>query len=179
MSVAGGKYRKTTCPKGVSSHQSCSTSRSNSLRANPDKTQVTVFHLRNKDGIRSLKVVWNKTELENTHHTKYLGVTLDRTLCYKQHIHNTKMNVATRTNLLRKLSNSKWGANAGTIRTTALALSYSVAEYAHTIYIYIYIYTKHRQHNTPSQTKHHPTTHRQQSTKGQKHRHTSNQHKRH
>ena len=38
--------------------------------------------------------------------------------------------MATRNNLLRKLSNSKWGANASTIRTTALALCYSVAEYA-------------------------------------------------
>ena len=73
---------------------------------------------------------WNRTELENTPHPKYLGVTLDRTLSYKEHIHNTKMKVATRNNLLRKLSNSKWGANASTIRTTALALCYSVAEYA-------------------------------------------------
>ena len=40
--------------------------RINSLRANPDKTQVTAFHLRNKEAKRSLKVVWNKTELENT-----------------------------------------------------------------------------------------------------------------
>ena len=61
-------------------------------------------------------------------HLKYLGVTLDRTLCYKQHLHNTTMKVATRNNLLRKLSNSKWGANANTIRT-ALTLSYSVADY--------------------------------------------------
>ena len=74
--------------------------------------------------------MWNKTELENTLHPKYLGVTLDRALCYKQHIHNTKIKVATRNNLFKKLSNSKWGANANTIRTTALALSYSVAEYA-------------------------------------------------
>ena len=40
------------------------------------------------------------------------------------------MKVATRNNLLRKLSNSKWGANASTIRRTALELCYSVAEYA-------------------------------------------------
>ena len=104
--------------------------RSNSLRANPDKTQVTAFHLRNKEANRSLKVEWNRTKLENTPHPKYLGVTLDRTLSYKEHMHNTKMKVATRNNLLRKLSNSKWGANASTIRTTALALCYSVAEYA-------------------------------------------------
>ena len=90
--------------------------RSNSLRANPDKTQVTAFHLRNKEANRSLKVEWNRTKLENTPHPKYLGVTLDRTLSYKEHMHNTKMKVATRNNLLRKLSNSKWGANASTIR---------------------------------------------------------------
>ena len=104
--------------------------RTNSLCANPDKTQVTAFYLSNKEANRSLKVEWNRTKLENTPHPKYLGVTLDRTLSYKEHIHNTKMKVATRNNLLRKLSNSKWGANASTIRTTALALCYSVAEYA-------------------------------------------------
>ena len=46
------------------------------------------------------------------------------------HIHNTKMKVATRNNLLKKLANSRWGTNARTIRTTALALCYSTAEYA-------------------------------------------------
>ena len=101
-----------------------------SLRANPEKTQVTAFHLRNKEAKRSLKVVWNKTELENTTHPKYLGVTLDRSLSYKQHIRNTKMNVATSNNLLTKLATSKWGANPSTIRTIALALGYSTAEYA-------------------------------------------------
>ena len=100
------------------------------MRANPDQTQVTAFHLRNKEDNRSLNVNWNRTELENTTHPTYLYVTLDGTLSYKEHIHNTKMKVATRNNLLRKLSNSKCGANASTIRKTALALCYSVAEYA-------------------------------------------------
>ena len=103
--------------------------RSNNLRANPDKTQVTAFRLRNKEAKRMLKVKWNRTDLENTPHPIYLGVTLDRTLSYKQRIHNTKMKVVTSNNLLRKLSSSKWGSNASTIRTTALALSYSVTEY--------------------------------------------------
>ena len=104
--------------------------RSTSQRANPDKTQVTAFHLRNKEANRSLKVEWNRTKLEDTPHPKYRGVTLDRTLSHTEHMHNTKMKVATRNNLLRKLSHSKWGANASTLRTTALALCYSVAEYA-------------------------------------------------
>ena len=95
--------------------------RSNSLRANPDKTQVTAFHLRNKEAKRALKVKWSNTELENTDQLKYLGVTLDRTLSYKQYVHNIKMKVATRNNLLRKLANSKWGTSASTIRTRTLA----------------------------------------------------------
>ena len=48
------------------------------LRANTDKTQVTAFHLRNKEAKRTLKVKWNRTDLENTPHPKYLGVTLNR-----------------------------------------------------------------------------------------------------
>ena len=50
-------------------------------------------------------------------------------LSHKQHIQTTKMKVATRNNLLKKLGNSKWGTNASTIRTTALALCYSIVEY--------------------------------------------------
>ena len=104
--------------------------RSNSLRANPDKTQVTAFHLRNREAKRLLQVSWNGVDLENTDTPKYLGVILDRTLSYKTHIHNTKMKVATRNNILKKLANSRWGTNVMTIRTTALALCYSTAEYA-------------------------------------------------
>ena len=103
--------------------------RNNSLRANHDKTQVTAFHLQNREAKRSLQVSWNEVDLENTDTPKYIGVTLYRTLSYKTHIHNTKMKVATRNNLLKKLANSRWGINARTIRTTALALCYSTAEY--------------------------------------------------
>ena len=77
-----------------------------------------------------LKFKWNNTDLEKTPHPNYLGVSLDRTLSNKQHIHKTKIKLATLNNLLKKLSNSKWGCNATDIRTTALVLSYSAAEYA-------------------------------------------------
>ena len=77
----------------------------NSLPANTDKTQVTAFYLRNREAKRSLKVSWNGVDLENTTHPKYLGVTLDRTLSYKQHTQNTKMKVAIRNIHLKKLTN--------------------------------------------------------------------------
>ena len=82
--------------------------RNNSPPADPDKTQVTAFHLWNREAKRSLKISGNGVDLENTTHPKYLGVTLDRTLSYKQHIQNTKMKVTTRNNLLKKLANSNW-----------------------------------------------------------------------
>ena len=51
-----------------------------SLHTNPDKTQVTAFHQRNKEAKRSLKIKWNNSDLENTAYPKYLGVTLDTQL---------------------------------------------------------------------------------------------------
>ena len=50
-------------------------------------------------------------------------------MSFAQHAKNVKAKVATRNNLLGKLANTSWGANPETLRTTALALSYSTAEY--------------------------------------------------
>ena len=75
--------------------------RSNSLRANPDKTQVIAFHLRNR-GKTTTKSGMEQDRTAEYPHPNYLGVTLYRTLGYKQHIHKTKMKVATRNNLLRR-----------------------------------------------------------------------------
>ncbi|KAI0239735.1 putative RNA-directed DNA polymerase from transposon BS [Lamellibrachia satsuma] len=102
----------------------------NQLRANPSKTQVCAFHLRNRDAKRELNVVWNGTRLNNTSTPVYLGVHLDRTLSFKTHIQKTKMKVNPRNNIIRKLSNSKWGCRASTLRSSCLALCYSAAEYA-------------------------------------------------
>ena len=74
------------------------------MRVKPDKTQVTQFHVRNREAKRSLKVSLNGVNLENTAQPKYLGVSFDRTLSYTQHIHNTKMKVAIPNNLLMKLA---------------------------------------------------------------------------
>ena len=102
----------------------------NQLRANPSKSQVCAFHLRNREAKRELNVVWNGTRLSNTTTPVYLGIHLDRTLCYKTHIEKTKMKVNARNNIIRKLANSKWGCNASTLRPSCLALCYSAAEYA-------------------------------------------------
>ena len=101
----------------------------NSLNANPTKTQVCAFHLNNHEANYKLDIKWNGEKLKNDSFPVYLGVTLDRTLSFAEHVRKVKAKVATRNNLLSKLANSNWGANPQTLRTTALALSYSTAEY--------------------------------------------------
>ena len=102
----------------------------NHLRPNPGKTQICSFHLKNREAKRELDVTWDGIKLENYQHPVYLGVTLDRTLSYKEHIKKTRAKVSTGNSLLRQLTNSKRGAHPGTLRISALALCFSAAEYA-------------------------------------------------
>jgi hypothetical protein len=102
----------------------------NWLKPNPKKTQVCTFHLRNKEAKRKLRIIWEDVEIENTEYPKYLGVTLDRTLSFKLHCENVKQKTHTRNNLIRKFTGTSWGADPNTVRTSALALCYSTAEYA-------------------------------------------------
>ena len=69
----------------------------NHLRANPEKTQISTFYLKNRDAQRELKVVWHGKLLAYSHKPTYLGVTLDRCLTYKDHITKTKAKTDART----------------------------------------------------------------------------------
>ena len=62
----------------------------NQLRANPTKTQVSLFHLRNHECGKQLNISWNGVNLTHCNLQVNLGVTLDRTLSYKAHIEKTK-----------------------------------------------------------------------------------------
>ena len=100
----------------------------NQLRANPSKTQVCTFHLRNREAKRELNVAWNGIILSNTTTPVYLGIHLDRTLCYKTHIEKTNMKVNARNIIIRKLANL--GVQGNDTQTSCLALCYSATEYA-------------------------------------------------
>lgn len=102
----------------------------NHLKPNPDKTQVCAFHLRNRQARRKLNVIWKGKQLQHCDTPKYLGINLDRTLTFKYHCENTKLKVSGRNNIIRKLTNSTWGAQPNVLRTSALALCFSTAEYA-------------------------------------------------
>ncbi|KAI5734992.1 hypothetical protein M8J77_012906 [Diaphorina citri] len=102
----------------------------NHLKPNPSKTEVCAFHLCNNQAKRKLNITWLNQQLAHNFQPRYLGVKLDRSLTFKEHCQNTKHKVISRNNLIRKLTNTRWGAKPHVLRTSALALSVSAAEYA-------------------------------------------------
>jgi Reverse transcriptase (RNA-dependent DNA polymerase)/Endonuclease/Exonuclease/phosphatase family len=99
------------------------------------KTESACFHLSNRMAHIPLEVTFNGAVLKHNFNPKYLGITLDRSLTYKQHIQNTAGKLKTRNNLLHKLASSTWGASPATLRTAALSLVYSTAEYGAPVWL--------------------------------------------
>jgi hypothetical protein len=98
----------------------------NQLKQNPNKTQVCCFYLRNRDAKKRIDIKWLGDTLPYTDHPIYLGVTLDRTLTFKEHCIKTKMKIQTRNNLPKKLSGTQWGTQSHTMKTTGSALCFSI-----------------------------------------------------
>ena len=100
------------------------------LKLNSSKTTSIPFHLNNHEAQWQLNICVHGTTLPHNPHPRYLGVKLDRRLTYGQHIEGLRGKVMARNNFIRRLSGSTWGSNAKTLRTAALAIVYSSAEYA-------------------------------------------------
>lgn len=82
------------------------------LVPNLTKTVTSCFHLNNKLSKMELHVMFDGKKLNHDFEPKYLGVTLDRSLTRGTTCFGTS-----------------WGASAGCLRTTTLALLYSCAKY--------------------------------------------------
>ena len=83
----------------------------------------------NKLAARKLKVTLAEDVLVHGFAAKYLGVTLDRSRTYRKHTENVRDKVKSRYNTISKLAGTDWGAPAPVLRTSAVALVYSVAQY--------------------------------------------------
>ncbi|UYV62367.1 hypothetical protein LAZ67_2000305 [Cordylochernes scorpioides] len=78
---------------------------------------------------RKLNLFINNSQITHSEHPKYLGIHLDRTLTFKTHLTKLKGKLSSRNNILHNLAGSSWGSDANTLRTSALALIFSTAEY--------------------------------------------------
>jgi len=70
-----------------------------------------IFQLNNKEAKRALNVFLNVSNeiLPFCSETKYLGVTLDRSLTYRRHLESLRKKLTSRVALLRRFAGSGWG----------------------------------------------------------------------
>ena len=99
------------------------------IKLSHTKTVTSAFHLNNREAKRELNVYNNGKRLPFCPVPAYLGVKLDRSLTFHHHLETLRKKLTTRVALMRQLAGSDWGAEAKTLRTAALSLVYSTAEY--------------------------------------------------
>lgn len=74
------------------------------LKLNDQKTEVTIFHLNNQQAGRQLDVFIDGVRLEHNHVPCYLGIPMDRSLTFKEHLEKLSQKLKTRNYLIQKLS---------------------------------------------------------------------------
>ena len=93
------------------------------------KTVSSVFHLDNRRVSKELNIYMNGCRINHDPCPVYLGVSLDRSLTFRHHATKTAAKIKSKNNIIAKLAGTSWEANAQTLRSSAMALCYSVAEY--------------------------------------------------
>lgn len=67
---------------------------------------------------------------------KYLGVNLDHSLDYRAYLEKIFLKLHTRNNIIAKLADTEWGANAKvTLRTAAFTLVYFTVEFCSPVWL--------------------------------------------
>ncbi|KAL6463757.1 hypothetical protein MHYP_G00281480 [Metynnis hypsauchen] len=94
------------------------------LQLNVGKTVAAAYHLNNWEARRELDVYVGKNRVEFQQVPKYLGVCLDWTLSYKQHLDEVKAKVTARVLVICRLAGSTWGASPRPFTYPCKPLSY-------------------------------------------------------
>lgn len=95
------------------------------LKPNLSKTELCAFHLNNRQAHDKLDGI----SVKHNYVHKYLGITLDRSLTFNEHLSTLSKKIRSRVNLVQMLAGTGWGADAKTLRVATLSLVYSTAEY--------------------------------------------------
>ena len=104
------------------------------LKLNTIKTVCCVFNLTNGLAEYELNITTMGETILLDKTPKYLGITVDRTLSYHQHLRDTATKVSKPFNLLKKLARNHWVADVTTLHTTTLVLCFPFAKYCCSIW---------------------------------------------
>ena len=127
LAIQGQYFRELECSLSSDMAWTSHFCRQWRLKPSASKTISSVFHLHNTSATHKLSVYLYGQRLRHERHPTYLGVTLDRSLYYREHLAKTAGKLKNRNNSLMKIIGSTWSAK--TLWSSALALCYSAAEY--------------------------------------------------
>ena len=99
------------------------------LKLSNTKTVTAAFYLNNREAKCELNVYNNGNLLPPCPVSTHLGVKLYRSLTFRHHLEDLHKKLSTRVGLLRRLAGFGWGADAKTLRISALSSVYSTTEY--------------------------------------------------
>ena len=103
----------------------------NRWRLQLSKTVSAAFHLNHKHSNGMLSVFVNNKRLGFQATPAYPGVTLERTLTFRQHLEKMKAKAISRVSLTRRLGCTQWGAAAKILRISTQALFSLLPNTAH------------------------------------------------
>lgn len=95
------------------------------------KNDVTVFKLIDYN----MEINFRWLRLKYVLNPKYLGVILDGSLSFNDHLANVTSKIDSRINIIQKLTSTDRGADFSTLRTFTVILDYSMVEYCAPIWL--------------------------------------------
>jgi uncharacterized protein with PIN domain len=90
---------------------------------------TTNFYLNNMEARRLFQFTKNKVIITNDECLLYIRVKLDRILIYRQHTVAMKNKLKSRNSIIARLAGTSCECNTNVLKTSTLALLYSVGEY--------------------------------------------------
>jgi len=74
------------------------------LKSDPRNTEVCAFHLNNRQANDKLEVEFDGLSVRHNSLPKYLGITLDRSLTFNEHLSSLSKKIRSRVNLVQMLA---------------------------------------------------------------------------
>lgn len=95
---------------------------------------MCAFHFNKRQAKDKLEVKFDGVRIKHNFHPKYVGITMDRTLTFNEHLSTFSKKIHSQFNLVQRLAGSGCGTDTKTLRIVALNLVHSKMEYEYQIW---------------------------------------------